>query len=139
MQALVDSPDAFLGDAAAEKDYGEKYWHQELSRNVWLVATYNGTGIGLAKLNCAADDGVHVEALWVAPGRRRRGVGRQLMSAVEDVAVARGVRQLKLWIFTENDAARAFYLKLSYQETPYKQPIKANGRIMCEEEYAKHL
>jgi GNAT superfamily N-acetyltransferase len=139
VQALIDSPDAFLGDAAAEKDHDDEYWRQELSDNVWLVARYYGTEIGLAKLNCIADDGLHVEALWIDPGRRRQGVGRLLMSALEDVAATMAVRQLKLWIFTENDLARKFYQSISYRETPRKQPIEANGRRRFEEEYAKHL
>jgi GNAT superfamily N-acetyltransferase len=139
LTALADSPESFLGDLRAEEAYDEKHWRQEATRNVWLVATRETRNVGLAKLNVQSDDGLHLEALWVDPNERRRGVGTQLVSALEDIAATTGVRQLKLWIFTENDSARQFYRHISYRETTVVQPIKANDRVRLEEEYQKHL
>jgi GNAT superfamily N-acetyltransferase len=139
LTALADSPESFLGDLRAEEAYDEKHWRQEATRNVWLVATRETRNVGLAKLNVQSDDGLHLEALWVDPNERRRGVGTQLVSALEDIAATTGVRQLKLWMFTENDSARQFYRHISYRETTVVQPIKANDRVRLEEEYQKHL
>ncbi|WP_166665406.1 GNAT family N-acetyltransferase [Kribbella caucasensis] len=141
LQALTESSESFLGDLLAEQDYDEKHWRQELSRNVWLMATFDTRKIGLAKLNhnVQPDDGMHLEALWVAPDNRRQKVGKLLVSALENIAAAMDAPQLKLWVFAENDLAREFYLQMGYMETLRKQPIKANGRIRLEEEYQKQL
>jgi GNAT superfamily N-acetyltransferase len=139
LRALADAPESFLGDLPAEGAYDEKHWRQEASRNVWLVATLETRNVGLAKLNVQSADGLHLEALWVDPSERRRGIGTQLVSALEDIAATTGVRQLKLWIFTENDSARQFYRHRSYRETTLVQPIKANNRLRLEAEYQKRL
>jgi ribosomal protein S18 acetylase RimI-like enzyme len=105
------------------------------------MATFGTQKIGLAKLNhnVHPDDGMHLEALWVAPDNRRQKVGELLVSALENIAAAMDAQQLKLWVFAENDLAREFYLQMGYMETLLKQPIKANGRVRLEEEYQKHL
>nr|WP_238357157.1 GNAT family N-acetyltransferase [Kribbella italica] len=139
MKALGESPESFLGDLRAERAYDEKHWRQELAHNVWIVATLETRHIGLAKLNLQTDDGMHLEALWVDPNERRRGVGTQLVSALEVIAARRGTRQLKLWIFTENELARQFYRHIEYGETTVVQPIKTNNRVRHEAEYQRHL
>ncbi|MFG1627646.1 GNAT family N-acetyltransferase [Kribbella sp. NPDC049227] len=141
LQALADSPDSFFGEMSAERDYSEKHWRQELDLNVWLTATSNTRQIGLVKLNCNARalDDLHLEALWVTPDMRRRGVGGILVSALESVAATEGAPELRLWVFIENHSARDFYLRLGYTRTPVVQDIKSNGRRRREQEYQKHL
>jgi ribosomal protein S18 acetylase RimI-like enzyme len=139
LKALAESPESFLGDLPAERTYDEKHWRQELAHNVWMVATLGTRNIGLAKLNVQSDDGMHLEALWVDPKERRRGVGTSLVAALEKIAARRGTPQLKLWIFTENDLARQFYRHIDYGETTLVQPIKANNRLRLEAEYQKRL
>lgn len=53
--------------------------------------------------------------LFVAPQARRRGVGRALMNAARDLALAQGVRQLTLATRTNNHAAQALYEALGWQ------------------------
>lgn len=53
--------------------------------------------------------------LFVAPQARRRGVGRALMNAARDLALAQGVRQLTLATRIDNQAAQALYEALGWQ------------------------
>jgi ribosomal protein S18 acetylase RimI-like enzyme len=56
----------------------------------------------------------HVDALVVAEGHRRRGIGRALMDAAADWARQRGAGHLVLTVWAGNSAARAFYRSLGY-------------------------
>jgi len=141
LQALDDSPGSFLGDLAAEGRYSRNRWRQEIGRHDWFIATLDAKPVGLVKLNRNQDshDGMHLEALWVAPGARCRGVGEALISAVEKAAATLGERELKLWIFIDNPTVRDFYLRRGYTGPHRTQMIAANGRITYEKEYQKLL
>jgi GNAT superfamily N-acetyltransferase len=53
-----------------------------------------------------------IDTMWVDPSRRRQGIGRELLTAVEDQARARDCRWAKLntWEFQAPD----FYQRLDY-------------------------
>lgn len=53
----------------------------------------------------------------VHPARRRRAVGTLLMRALEDEAIATGVRELHLDTATNQPEALAFYEALGYERT----------------------
>jgi ribosomal protein S18 acetylase RimI-like enzyme len=53
--------------------------------------------------------------LAVAPGWRRRGVGRALMAEARTWALAHGLRKLQLHVRAGNAAAIALYLRLGYE------------------------
>ncbi|WP_165956750.1 GNAT family N-acetyltransferase [Kribbella antibiotica] len=141
LSALTDSAAAFLGDEAAERGYNENQWRAELDVHVWFVARLDDKAVGLAKLNRSPDqsDGIHLEAMWVAPDVRRRGVGEVLVSALEATAASLGAQVLRLWVFTENRSARDFYLRLGYRGPLHPQKIEVNGRFRIEEEFEKRL
>jgi GNAT superfamily N-acetyltransferase len=50
-----------------------------------------------------------VRSFFVATGRWRRGVGRELMPAVLDSLRERGFTEATVWSFAANDRANAFY------------------------------
>lgn len=60
---------------------------------------------------------ISVEELAVAPSAQRRGVGRQLMAAAEDLAREKGFTEIELNVWRFNDGAEKFYLDLGYQPT----------------------
>lgn len=51
----------------------------------------------------------HLEAIAVAPGFERQGIGSRLLSAAEREARARGARSMTLHVFAANARARAMY------------------------------
>lgn len=57
----------------------------------------------------------HVEVLAVAPASEGRGLGRLLMSGVEDWARRRGLDHITLNVFDSNTRARALYERLGYE------------------------
>jgi GNAT superfamily N-acetyltransferase len=54
---------------------------------------------------------VELAALYVAPSRWRRGVGRALVNT----ALARD-EDVTVWVFAQNDRARSFYAALGFVE-----------------------
>jgi GNAT superfamily N-acetyltransferase len=141
LQALNDSPMAFLGDPEAEKGHDEKYWRTELDLSTWFVAEIARRSVGIAKLNrsAPADHGMHLEGMWVTRDARGAGVGSCLVSAVEGAAAELGARQLRLWVFEENPSAKEFYRHLGYVRSGQRQPIEVNDRTTVETEFEKQL
>ena len=54
-----------------------------------------------------------IDGLWVAPSLRGRGLGRRLLAAAEETALARGCRGS--WLGTFDFQARSFYEKNGYK------------------------
>ena len=62
-----------------------------------------------------------VQRLYVREAFRRRGVARQLMSAVDAIAAREGFQRLVLNVMTSRAGARAFYAALGY--TALAEPV----------------
>jgi ribosomal-protein-alanine N-acetyltransferase len=58
----------------------------------------------------------YVVTLDVAPGYRRMGLARALMSAAEQEALRSGAERVGLHVFAGNDAAVAFYERLGFEK-----------------------
>jgi ribosomal protein S18 acetylase RimI-like enzyme len=54
----------------------------------------------------------------VAPGQRRRGLGKAAVRAAEAWLAQRGVGKINLLVRAENEAVRGFYEKLGYEINP---------------------
>ncbi|GGF21526.1 blasticidin S-acetyltransferase [Aliidongia dinghuensis] len=55
-----------------------------------------------------------IKTLWIAEGRRGRGLGRELMRTVEEEARLRGCRSI--WLTALGEPAAGFYRRLDYVE-----------------------
>ena len=60
--------------------------------------------------------GALVDALHVLPSLRGRRVGGSLLARAEKWALDRGQRQMYLWVFEENHAARRFYRREGWHD-----------------------
>jgi ribosomal protein S18 acetylase RimI-like enzyme len=60
---------------------------------------------------------VHLALLGVAQNHQRQGLGRQLMTWVEESAVVAGLLQITLEVRSGNDSARRFYTRIGYRES----------------------
>lgn len=57
-----------------------------------------------------------VPELYVAPGWRRRGVGRELLARLDEHFRARGCQASVIEVLAPNVGARDFYSRLGYEE-----------------------
>lgn len=68
-----------------------------LPRGLFLVASLHGSPVGCAALKLHPDDAVaEVKRMWTAVEVRGLGLGRRLLAQLEDEALRRGVRTLRL-------------------------------------------
>jgi GNAT superfamily N-acetyltransferase len=85
-------------------------WEKLLGGTIVLVADDGGV-VGFVAAH--ADTG-EIAALYLAPDRMRAGIGTQLLDAVHDRLRAAGRTRARLWVFTANQPARAFYAAHGY-------------------------
>jgi ribosomal protein S18 acetylase RimI-like enzyme len=52
----------------------------------------------------------------VAPGLQRRGIGRRMMTWLEESALTAGITTVALELRQNNEAARSFYRALGYSD-----------------------
>ena len=102
--------------AAVERGLAE---HAALSRvpvrvEVPLLVAARGSGSSLlgALLGRTVWGWLHVKELWVAPDHRGRGLGRRLLQAAEEAAIAQGCHGSYLDTF--DFQALPFYLRMGY-------------------------
>lgn len=56
-----------------------------------------------------------IEQMGVRPSRQGQGIGRALLAAAEQFARERGLAEIRLSVWTFNEAARRFYERAGYQ------------------------
>jgi ribosomal protein S18 acetylase RimI-like enzyme len=84
----------------------------------FVVAEVDGLILGMGGVRPAGVPGrAHILRVRVHPARRRRGIGRELMTALESRAAGRGFRESWLDTATNQPEAMAFYQSLGYTET----------------------
>ncbi len=93
----------------------------ELPAGDALVAEQDGEIAGFCSITAPSrdDDGgdrtCEVAAIYVEPAHWRRGVGSALLiAALQEVRAARW-EEVTLWVFAENEAARAFYGRFGFE------------------------
>lgn len=95
------------------RPWSESVFRGELDAHnrVYLVAEDEGDIIGFGGVMVIGEE-AHVTNLLVSVAHRREGLGRKLMLALMESAVASGARHLTLEVRKENVAARALYARL---------------------------
>jgi len=95
-------PSAFLNDLI------------ETQQDRFFVATNHGEIIGYAVTSISGEQG-HVVSVAVDPRHRRRQMGTALLSAVTEVLLKEGVKQIHLEVRKGNAGAISFYQRMGYQ------------------------
>ena len=93
-----------------------------------LVATLHADPVGCGGLKLHADGTAEVKRMWVSPSVRGLGLGRRLLSEIEERAAAAGTRLLRL----ETNGTLAEAIRL-YRATGYREVPAFN-----DEPYAHH-
>ena len=128
LSALLESPDLFLATYDSQGTYSPDRWRAEFARGTWHACRVNGDWISL--LGVIRDEGVpsdecFLEYMWVAPDFRRRGIARQMLTAVLGQLGATGVRIANLWVLDGNDVAVLLYERMGFRRTRHTQRIEA--------------
>lgn len=90
--------------------------HMRSREHLTAIAAEGGelAGFVLAQFGSRS---VHIALLGVAPTHQRRGLGRRLVSWVEESASVAGLFLMQLEVRAGNQQARRFYASLGYRET----------------------
>jgi DNA-binding MarR family transcriptional regulator len=83
-----------------------------------LVASLHGEPVGCGALLLLPDAVGYAKRMWVAPSVRGLGLGRRLLSELEDQARTRGVRLMRLETKNELAEAVTMYRTSGYREVP---------------------
>jgi len=102
-----------LETAQQPRPWSESVFRGELDaeNRVYLIVEDDGEIIGFGGVMVIGDE-AHVTNILVNEAHRREGLGRELMLALIESAIASGARHLTLEVRKENEAARALYSRL---------------------------
>lgn len=125
LRALRESPSAFASTYAGEVTQPEGFWRDRLGNPdaVSLLATEDGTPVGMGGGYPDRPGLLHVVAMWVEPSSRGRGVGHALLRAIEGWADTRGLA-LHLDVNVANAAARRAYERYGFVGTGETEPLR---------------
>jgi ribosomal protein S18 acetylase RimI-like enzyme len=131
LEALADSPHAFMSSYALESGWDELKWRRLFDASSWLIAREANDVVGLART--IAEPGCpstrHLESVWVAPTYRRRGVCHKLVEALAKIDRRMGVTDLLLWVLEDNYVAKRAYATLGFEPTGERQPMSPFGQF----------
>lgn len=145
LRALQDAPSAFGSTYARESQLSDAEWSQRATqwngdRSICYLAWDGDDACGIAAGFLDADEAstAHLVSMWVAPGQRRRGAGRLLVSGIVDWARSRGAQTLRLTVTSSNDVAGRFYQRLGFVHTGRTEPYP-NDPALIELEMARDI
>jgi ribosomal protein S18 acetylase RimI-like enzyme len=137
LAALKDSPLAFGSTFADETKLSDADWD---ARAKWLdgsraagflaIEDSAACGVALGFIDETNDSEAHLVSMWVAPEKRRFGVGRALVERVVEWARSRDVETVKLMVTSSNDAAIWFYSKLGFTNTGRTEPYPNDAALL---------
>lgn len=131
LQALRESPEAFVASAEEESQLPEAEWHDRMVRSTRLLAQEADEVVGVVSLGTAlrtGEEGIgELFGLWVIPARRGTGVARKLLERCADAAREAGLKQLVYWVGTDNGRAVAFASSFGFRPTDDRRPMRIRG------------
>jgi ribosomal protein S18 acetylase RimI-like enzyme len=127
LEALRESPEAFVATFEEESQYDEAVWRERMKRSTRLIAERDGRAVGVVSVGRAKTSGdesaSEIFGLWVSPELRGTGVATQLVSRGADQALAEGHRHVVYWVGTENGRAVAFASGMGFRPTDDRRPM----------------
>jgi L-amino acid N-acyltransferase YncA len=110
-------------------------------RAALVVEDGEGTVAGYALAAAARDDDAaglgEVEAIYLAPGARGRGLGIALLDAAVAGLARAGLATVVLWVLTANTAARRFYERAGFRLDGSRRTLDFDGTPIEEVRYRR--
>ena len=133
MREMWADLDALYGNTASTP---HELTGMEDPRSAFVIAREADVAVGCAALRPLSDEIAEVKRMYVRPEMRRKGVARQLMFVLEQLATDGGFREIWLETGLPQVAAIRLYEQLGYTTiTPYGE-YKDEPDSVC---YAKVL
>ncbi len=143
LEALRESPEAFVATVEEEEAFDESRWRERMQRSARIVAEINGAPVGVVSVGTAStkEDGTAGElfGLWVKPELRGKGVATRLVNDGASVARKRGQSHLYYWVGTDNGRAVAFASGIGFRPTDERRPMGVKSATDSDEEVAMVL
>lgn len=118
LAALAEAPDAFGSTLADWRDASEQRWrHRVASAPLNLVASLDGSDVGMLSGIQEAPGTVEVISVWVSPLARGQGVGDALLEALLEWAADGGAHRAMLTVTEHNVAAQRLYERVGFVAT----------------------
>lgn len=113
-------------------------------RRTTLVAEAGGTPVaGYALAGPSRDDDApglgEIEAIYLDPVQRGRGIGRALLEAASGWLAEVGYGEAILWVLTDNADARRFYERLGFAEDGAARMLDFDGTAVEEVRYRRGI
>lgn len=127
LEALQESPDAFVADHESEAAEPETFWRERMSRSDRLVAQADGAHVGVVSLGAAesgSDNAGQLFGLWVRPDWRGRSIAAHLVRQSAKIAEKKGLGQLFYWVGSDNGRAVAFASSFGFRPTDERRPMR---------------
>ncbi len=133
LRALEADPDAFGAALAEEAARDEVFWRRRVLIGDWFLARAPEEAVGMvaeeavgvvALVAPPASAGYErqLDALWVAPAWRGRGVGEALIDAAVAHAARHGAASVSLTVADGNGAALGLYRRTGFRATGERSP-----------------
>ncbi|NUR51456.1 MAG: GNAT family N-acetyltransferase [Hamadaea sp.] len=102
----------------------------------FLLALVDGRAAGCCALQALGDGDSELKRMYVRPGNRGLGIGKRLMGAAEELAVASGLTSMRLETGPRQPEAIAVYERAGFTRIPNYPPYDQWELSLC---YAKAL
>ena len=90
----------------------------------WIIIDNKGEAAGFAEASvrnlvdgCEIGPAAYLEAIWIAPKLRRKGLSRLLLGAIESWAKQQGLGQMGSDCSIQNDTSQAWHRAMGFSET----------------------
>ncbi|MFX4287655.1 N-acetyltransferase family protein [Janibacter sp. G349] len=131
LEALQESPEAFVADHDTEAAEPEEFWRARMERSVRLVAETEGEQVGVVSIGSVSEDkgetAGQLFGLWVNPQWRGRSVAANLVRQGARIAADQGLRHLYYWVGSDNGRAVAFASSFGFRPTDDRRPMRVAG------------
>ena len=128
LRALTDTLGTGDPQYLQEMAFTAAQWRRRLRAHAQFAVCIDDQLFGLIGAQRQSTEAVYLYSLWLDPGMRGRGLGRDLVAAAVDWARSQRARVVTLRVDVANAAARGVYEKLGFGVV---EPSTTDELTMC--------